>query len=107
MINHGWSVSVLAHSDHNPLAVGLPPAASPATADCRASSKKWRGTEGVDVETPKASRVWGVGRGFPPLPGQGLGTGTENFEILSLEKLHFGAFSRTFKQSVNLLQLAN
>jgi len=38
---------------------------------------------------------------YPP----GLGSGEENFEILSLEKLYFGAFSCTFKLSVNVLQL--
>ena len=75
------------------------PGASPATANWRGPSKDRRGTdraaEGGDIETLKASR----GVGCSPSP--------ENFEILPLEEVQFGAFSCTFKLSINLLQLPN
>jgi len=34
--------------------------------------EEYRDAEGGDVETPKASRVWGVGRGFPLTRGCSL-----------------------------------
>jgi len=45
-----------------------------------------RDAEGIEGETPKASRGVGCGEGFPQEAG------SENFEILFLKMVHFGAF---------------